>query len=506
MEEDVISLPSSEASRKSLEDFCGVHMDGDGQVGMDADRHSRLRVVQTRWLMDDLASRLNVWSAQRRKGDADAQGRPTGKQRSQVEAVELLVRGCLDSLRTRLDDLGGLEPGTRASESWRLTTTLAWLERVWQYFRSKIDQRDGPLEPLLRAADEVVWSCWRSAELDRFERRFLALGCSPPPPPLAYVEPWFSPAALPGTARLSRTVPSEADLPLGIAALVQSVPVPLLRLPTWCTGAPWWLVFVAHEVGHHWQHALNLVVEFSGLVSAAAEAAGAPAADVDEWGRWGEEIFADLVSVLLAGPWALWAMAELVRGPAAEMARRELKYPPSLARLGLLAGALEELGLDPLPFLRGIDLTPPPGAPAALTRDLTVARQIARLCRVELPQPLGRLDQLCGFDAGVFQKYGPVEEWRYALSGQDTIVPPRQIDTGRHLVMGSLSAWAALTESGLEGEALRKAAEKLAGRTLAALTACAPGGDRAGGGEVGMAGTGSALADALLALSGEEET
>jgi len=471
---------------------------------MNAARQNRLRIEQTRWLFRDLETRLDNWVKERREADVDLQGHYAGRQRSQLMAIEGLVRGCLGALKSQLDAIAE-EPGAGFAESWRLTEALIWLDRVWQFFRVKLDQRDGALKALLRAADEVVWSCWRSAKPNRFEDRVLQLDRTLPPPPLAYVEPWFSPAALPGTAQLRGELKPDPALPPNVEPLVRGLPVPLLRLPVWCVGAPWWLVFVAHEVGHHWQHALGLVAEFRGQVKTEAIAAGASESDVEEWGRWSEEVFADLVSVLLLGPWALWALVEVVRGPAAAMAKREATYPPSSARLTLMAGALEQLGLDPQPFLRGIDLTVPAGAPRSLARDLTVAQRVAALCQANLPEPLVQLDRLCGFDAAAFQKQGVIEDWRHELLGRGELFPSRTIESGRRLVAGSLAAWATLAASGIEGDVLRLAAENLSSRTLAALAACAPEGDRAGEGDLDTAGVGRDLAEALLTLTREEE-
>lgn len=469
-----------------------------------AARQARLRVEQTLWQLGDLEARLDGWVLRRRAADVDLDGHYAGRQRSQLAAIEGLVRGGLASLAQQLETLAEPDSDAVFAESWRSTLALVWLERVWQFFRLKLDQRDGTLAPLLRAADEVVWSCWRSAKPNRFEQRLHALGRNLSPPPLAYIEPWFSPAALPGTAQLGGELRPDTLLPASVEPLVRALPVPLLRLPPWCVGAPWWLVFVAHEVGHHWQHTLGLVAAFRGRVEVEAGAAGAGADDVERWGRWSEEVFADLSSVLLLGPWALWALVEVVREPAANMARRKPTYPPALARLSLLAGALDQLGCDPQPGLRGVDLAAPPGAPASLAIDLAVAARIGALCQAELPEPLGRFDQLCDFDAALFKKNGEIEDWRRELLGGGELDPPRHVETARRVVAGSLAAWATIAASEKEGVALRQAAERLAERTLTALAACAPAGDRAGEAALDTADAGRDLASALLKLCAEE--
>jgi hypothetical protein len=132
-----------------------------------------------------------------------------------------------------------------------------------------------------------------------------------------------------------------------------------------------------------------------------------------------------------------------------------------------------------------------------------VAKRVAALCQVELPDPLGRLDELCCFDAALFQKQGAVEDYKRELLGRGEMDPPHRIETGRHLVAGSLAAWATLAASEVEGDALRQAASRLAERTLAALAACAPEGDRAGEDDLDTTGAARDLANALLVLTEE---
>jgi len=53
-----------------------------------------------------------------------------------------------------------------AAASWadsrRLDRALVWVRRLWNFFGSRFDQRDGdtPAAALLKAADEMVWSCY----------------------------------------------------------------------------------------------------------------------------------------------------------------------------------------------------------------------------------------------------------------------------------------------------------------------------------------------------------
>ena len=92
-------------------------------------------------------------------------------------------------------DLGAVsaaEPRGSVYDRCRLNERRAlFLRRYWQYFATKWDQRDDiQLGPALRAAEEIVWSCW-AAELDA------AGAAAPEPAPLPYVEPWYTPRAIP---------------------------------------------------------------------------------------------------------------------------------------------------------------------------------------------------------------------------------------------------------------------------------------------------------------------
>ena len=67
---------------------------------------------------------------------------------------------------------------------------------------------------------------------------------------LPYIEPEYSPMAIPRDDPPPDLAP-EADSVL--AAFLGKLPVPLISLPPLCVTDPWWLILVAHEVGHHLQ-------------------------------------------------------------------------------------------------------------------------------------------------------------------------------------------------------------------------------------------------------------
>src|SRR5262249_48257089 len=172
-----------------------------------------------------------------------------------------------------------------------------------RYHRVKPDPGEDPpggrVSSLLRAADEVVWSCYRQV-FARAEHRQPELKGKRRPAPLAFIEPEYSPAALESDKQLRTQVPLEVEL-RSLDDFLQTLPIPLLRLPPWSVGAPWWLVYVGHEVGHHVQHDLDLIGGFRQGMEAAARALHLPKDEVTLWGNWGEEIFADVFSLMILG-------------------------------------------------------------------------------------------------------------------------------------------------------------------------------------------------------------
>lgn len=275
-----------------------------------------------------LKRELEAWRDHRVRADA------VGQHRSQLEAAFTLVDRALEELRAPIAAMAGV--GLATADHCRVhDRRLAWLRRVWEFFRERFDQRDDvTLAPLLKGADEVVWSCHREP--------FVALA-SPAvvpdgPPPLPYIEPGLTPEVFPH-GLVPGALRRDVDAPFLRRAL-DELPFAVVRVPATCVTAPWWLVHLGHEVGHvvdalllGYRSRMELV-ERLGLDSAATA----------DWTQWSGETFADLYAVLMHGQWAVWALAVADSHDDAVMLARRDSYPPPAVRLLVMAHACRTLG------------------------------------------------------------------------------------------------------------------------------------------------------------------
>ena len=185
-----------------------------------------------------LKRELDAWRARRVRADA------LGQHRSQLDAAYTLVDRVLAELRVAMASMTGA--GASLAEQARVhDRRLAWLRRLWDFFRERFDQRDDPaLGAVLTGADEVVWSCHR----EPFAALVSIAGAESGPPPLPYVEPSLTPEVFPN-GLVPGALRRDIDAPFLRRALDQ-LPFAVVRVPASCVTAPWWLIHLGHEVGH----------------------------------------------------------------------------------------------------------------------------------------------------------------------------------------------------------------------------------------------------------------
>jgi hypothetical protein len=437
------------------------------------------RKEQTQVELERLRTELEAWLAHRRTHDS------RGQYKTQLQAIESMLQGALAFLAPKCRALDLSQSLNTVYEECRIfDLRLVWLRRIWEFFKTKFDQRDDPRTgDLLRGADEVVWSCYRQV-FAQAQQRFP--GLEQGPAPLPYLEPSYSPEAFP-----AQLVPDQLADPHVAADFVKQhllqLPVPLVRLPPACLSAPWWLVLLGHEVGHHIQYSLLERTQLVSLFRTRVEEAVAQharsaseqdrARDVKRWGRWSCEIFADVFSVLVMGPWAVWAMVDLELQQAETMLQRRDQYPAAVVRLEILARTASALGLDVSEALHGLELSALVASAPATAHDGQFVQSVVATALAGLPglpdaslDPPTTLAVLCDFWAEEFAPNKIVATWARALRGRER---PRNLATlrsARLMACAALQAWPqVMTYSEEERKDQRQA---LAARVLELLPEC----------------------------------
>lgn len=457
---------------------------------MDDSALNTVRLESTSRELRALRASIEAWLSDWAASDVDAGGKYRGKYRSQLAALRGLLLGAAEAIEGSLADLRD-RFGEPAGEfyGWcrECDAGIVWVHRLWESFRQKIAQRTigSETRALLLAADEVLWSCYAAP--------MRMAGVQNPRAPLSFVEPEYSPAAI----QEGRTMPVQLRLDAGdeeLRAFARSLPVSMVRLPAACVRSPWWLVFVAHEVGHLLQNDLgrtatndlNLFEHTRAGIKLAALAGGTDETDAESWARWGEEIFADFVSILLVGPWALLALCEVERGTHAEMCARRRSYPSPIVRLSLLKLALQRVGglkVQDASAMRGIDTAAVTSGSPEAAADLAVVPHVVDFLMKPLPN--GKtLMKLCSAEPSPNGSWpgGRVAAWRDHLLGRKKIPIEQTAQAARLVVCGSQAAWEEVASTAaLDEHARDSLRDALAERSLTTLAASSEPGLRAAG-------------------------
>jgi hypothetical protein len=406
----------------------------------------RLRLNDSRDLLDRLAGELQAWHGRRVARDHAGQFRtPLGALRTQLE-------GAIDEIRRTLDEA---EAATATGDVYQMCRDgdlrTAFTRRIWEFYRDRFDQREqASLDRVLAAADEVVWSCWIEA--------YTNAGLEPGPAPLPYVEPRFSPVATP---RISALPGLDAELDAVLLDHLRTLPIPLVALPPIVVEQPWWLTLLAHEVAHHVQHDLEdraLIRSFAEIVG---DAAGPDDPETsDRWRGWSIELFADLYALLAVGPWSVHAVAELEATTLRRMVADRETYPApalriaALRRAGDVVGSSVDVGdLDAWPVLADLEV---PWRTRRVALESAAAVMPAVVSAALTRPVLGdhTLPALCGLgDGGEIRR--AAESWRERFRSGLQPTPTYQRNSARHAVAGAMGA--AYDVSCIEDDAARTA-------------------------------------------------
>jgi hypothetical protein len=333
---------------------------------MNGNLFKQVRVEQSCRRLDGLRTQVKKWLDCRRDLDK------LDQYATQLNVLQVALLGPLDELRSLVGGpVAGQATGRVFAACRANDTRVELVRRVFTYYRAKFDQHDdATLGPVLRAADEVIWSCW--AEPFRNSAR-PGLPAAIKPVPLPYIEPQYSPEAIPRQEPPADLVAERDDAIL--TKYLERLPIPVVALPAVCADDPWWLVYVGHEVGHHLQFDLSdswgLVKAFGELVETTTRAARAPSPS--KWRSWAPEIFADIFSVHAMGAAAVFGIVQLELNDEEKMRAGKFKYPPPLVRLQILATVADRLGLDVSAALQPVDFAGLHGADLAGTQDVVAA-------------------------------------------------------------------------------------------------------------------------------------
>jgi len=434
-------------------------------LGHDA-RRNELRKYETNVTLDQLRAEVDGWIATRRASN-DA-----GRYFTQLADLQRALEGLMATVAYAHDRIDVTLPAGVVYKACRdADTRTAVVRRISDWFRDKWDQRDDPvLGPMLRAADQVIWSC--------YQEPFVRLARQPPAAPLPYVEPRY------GANAITRAAPpGQLRDDALLRKATQTLPVPVIGLPAQCASLPWWLAVVVHETGHQVYADLEgggLALAFEDAVAAAAQR-GAPNGFGD-WRQWTSEVFADAYSAMLVGPAASWVLGELETVPDDDLLKNTPTYPPRLVRRAVVESLLDHADVradaavpprTPMPDVDSLNL------PASLELDrervrsqLQAASAVARAIWEEDLGGLGTLPSLCGFDATVFRRDGSVEIWRDDLITGDAQARADDV-AAREALVGGVAAWLGIARRSSDAVLLPEGAKALAQRLLQILPECA---------------------------------
>lgn len=437
---------------------------------------SEIRVRQTQRELERTREEISAWCTKWKARDKRQQ---FATPRRLLE--EVLVRA-LVQLRSEIDKLPGTKSvGSVYAECARFDRNIAWVRRLWQYYALKFDQRENEeFKPVLAAADEIVWSCYAEA----FQNA--AGGAARGPAPLPYLEPLYSAQATP---RVDIPPDLRADVDRDfLFACLEQLPISLVALPSQCVDAPWWLIFLGHEVGHHVQFDLlpprELFVAFGKSLN--VEVDKEFPGQGQRWRRWSPEIFADAYSVHAMGPWAARAMSELETkddlAMLTENSSGKSAYPAPWVRLDFLSKL--SAALDPND--RSPEVTPPiaPEPNGALLREqaedaIKAVPKIVNTVVTESFQNLGTLQKVCGWQSTFFTSGGLVDYWAAALQGDpEALRPEKSLFAPRLIIAGAFAAWSKVSVVADDREAER-ARTNLIENLLSIIPLCAEEGVRA---------------------------
>lgn len=256
-----------------------------------------------------------------------------------IQAANALLRRERSKQKRRVDALG--QTGQAAEQTLdqaRLTRFATSRDRValgtrqtegiWHFYDNLFGQRKGAMAKELAAMDRIALDCYQSCYMGLGRAQSL-----PTPPPMAYMEPATGPA----TYRRGVVVPKLSR---------RANPFPLVRLPFHRMMNPWSLGAVPHEIGHNLHADLKLWTTTPRIIRKALAQRGKSTATQDIWAKWHKEIYADLIGVLLIGPYYVESLLDVVGKSPRRVAkfRAGSVHPTSYVRPFISTQLLRRIG------------------------------------------------------------------------------------------------------------------------------------------------------------------
>jgi hypothetical protein len=215
---------------------------------------------------------------------------------SQLQALHVMMSAYFEQQRTLVTSLSASSQfDVFAANALSLVTSIINSQRVWNFFRSKLDLRFSPeFKDVLRTADIIAADCYRPV-MDEAVARSIVKQSKVREPPLTYLVAEFSAATW---VRKSRPNDGRKH-DLGEAEL----PIPVIEVPWDHVRNVWEFLSLHHEVGHDIEADLGLRDPLQiTLRNALAENRNIPADRIQQWAAWQAEALADFIGLQLAGP------------------------------------------------------------------------------------------------------------------------------------------------------------------------------------------------------------
>ncbi len=398
------------------------------------ERMKESRRIQAKIEIKRFLDTVEDWKERRTNDDNDYHG----QHNSQIKAITEELNGAAKIIETEINNLNlkSLSLGEVYAKCTQTERRSVWLWRVFEFFRSKFDQRDDEkLKPILQAADEVVWSCYKPF--------FQNSGIKIEPAPLPFIGEDYSPSAL-RKDRMPGSLYKQGDDFAPLKEYLDQLPIPILQLPPNIVTSHWVLVLIGHEVGHFIQPLISEDYEdtFREVLAKAVKDVGGDEDMQQRWREWAPEVFADWYSVLTMGQWALWTMAQFEFQAQTNMLKPRRNYPSALARLCLLAQLVDSyVPNEGTRILQNYGIMLNQFNEKDKTDELKIISSIAKAVCQSFPHQLGDPKKILDFQTNEYEAKGRIEKYADKLLANKRPETDKRLNTARYIASSAAQAW-----------------------------------------------------------------